>query len=80
MIIFLSLFILFIINCKTHKQGWNASVEEVNGVTVVNNPEEPYYGELDLDIEENLVIGRADDDNYQFYQANNLAVDKEDNI
>ena len=80
MIVLLSLSLLFIINCNTHKKAWDVSVEEVNGVTIVNNPEEPYYGELDLDIEENLVIGRSDDDNYHFYQANNLAVDKEDNI
>ena len=80
MSVLLSLSLLFIINCNTHKKAWDVSVEEVNGVTVVNNPEEPYYGELDLDIEENLVIGRSDDNNYQFYQANNLAVDKEDNI
>ncbi len=55
-------------------------VEEVDGVTVVKNPKESYYGELILDLEEDLVIGREDDENYRFYQAVALAVDSGDNI
>jgi len=78
-ILFLSVFIL-LVSCQKQKTEWKGTIEEENGVTIVKNPKEPYYGELDLDLEEDLVIGREDDENYQFYRAYDLAVDRGDNI
>lgn len=68
------------ISCKQQKTEWRGTIEELDGVTVVKNPKEPMYGELILDSEEDLCIGREDDENYQFYQAYDLAVDNEENI
>lgn len=70
----------FLISCKQQKSEWQGTIEEVDGVTVVRNPDEPYYGELIFNLEEDLIIGREDDENFQFYRAYNLAVDNEDNI
>jgi hypothetical protein len=71
---------IILVFCGKQKNEWKGTIEEVDGVTIVNNPKEPYYGDFDLDLEEDLVIGHEDDKNYQFYQANNLAVDSGDNI
>jgi hypothetical protein len=78
-VLFLSAFIL-LVSCEKQKAEWKGIVEEVDGVTIVKNPNKPYYGELNLDLEEDLVIGREDDENYQFYRAYDLAVDSGDNI
>ena len=74
-----SVFFIFI-SCRKQKAEWKGTVEDVNGVTVVKNPNKPYYGELNLDLEEDLVIGREDDENYQFYRAYDVTVDSGDNI
>jgi hypothetical protein len=78
-ILFFSISIL-IPSCVRKKAEWKGTVEEENGVRVVKNQEEPYYGELVLDLEEDLSIGREDDENYQFYRANDLAIDCRGNI
>ncbi|TET66647.1 MAG: 6-bladed beta-propeller [Candidatus Aminicenantes bacterium] len=72
--------LMMLFSCQKQKAEWKGIIEEVDGVTVVKNPKESYYGELILDLEEDLVIGREDDKNYQFYRANDLAVDSGDNI
>lgn len=77
--IFFSISIL-IPSCVRKKAEWKGTVEEENGVRVVKNPEESYYGELILDLEEDLSIGREDDENYQFYRVNDLAIDSRGNI
>jgi len=78
-IIFLSV-LTILVSCEKQKSEWKSTIEEENGVKVVKNPEQPYYGELSLDLEEDLVIGRKDDENYQFYRAYDLALDSGDNI
>ncbi len=78
-IVFLSIFIL-LVSCISQKTEWQGTIEEVDGITVVKNPKEPMFGELILDLEEDLCIGREDDENYQFHRAYALAVDSEDNI
>ena len=54
--LFLSVIIL-LVSCEKQKAEWKGIVEEVDGVTIVKNPNKPYYGELTLDLEEDLVIG-----------------------
>ncbi len=79
--IVLSILSLMILpSCQQQKAEWKGIVEEVDGVKVVKNPKESYYGELILELEEDLVIGREDDENYQFYQAEDIAVDSKDDI
>jgi len=65
---------IMLVSCGEQKAGWKGTIEEENGVTTIKNPKEPYYGELHLDLEEDLVIGREDDENYQFYRVYNLEV------
>ena len=76
------LIFLFIISlaCQKEKTGWQGTVEEENGVKVVNNPAEPMYGELVLELEEDLAIGSLEDENYSFYRIGGIAVDSQGNI
>ncbi len=72
---------LFLFNsCGEKKAEWQATVEEVDGVRVVTNPIEPYYGEVSFELEEDLSIGNEDDENYLFFEVFDLAVDQDGNI
>lgn len=66
--------------CNQKEFGWQGTIEEINGVKVVNNPKIPVYGELILDLEEDLSIGNDDDDNYMFFRIGDIKVDNDGNI
>jgi hypothetical protein len=68
------------VSCERGKSAWQGTLEEVDGVTVVNNPVEPLYGELVLELEEDLSIGNEEDDNYLFFRIIDILVDRDDNI
>jgi hypothetical protein len=60
--------LLLITGCsrKGDVSGWKATVEIVNGVKTVRNPETPRYGEFVFDLDEDLVIGEEKDEAYFF--------------
>ena len=64
------------------KEGWTGKIEEEDGIEVIYNPEEPLYGEIDLELEEDLVIGGGEefDENYNFRRISSMEVDDEGNI
>lgn len=78
-VLLLSVFIM-LVSCGKQEAEWKGTIEEVDGVTVVKNPSETVYGEIILDLEEDLSIGREDDDNYMFYEVANIAMDSNENI
>jgi len=78
-ILFLSVFIIAI-SLSQQKAEWKGKIEEEKGIKVIKNPREPLYGEIKFELEEDLSIGKEDDDNYMFYGRVNLAVDNQDNI
>ena len=84
LILTIAIISLFAVNCtKTkiaEKAKWRGEIEDENGVKVVKNPGEPLYGEILLDLEGDLSIGREDDDNYVFYRVRNIDVDDQGNI
>jgi hypothetical protein len=59
---------------------WKGKIEKEGGVTVIRNPKEPLHGELVLDLEQDLSIGREDDENYAFYKHITCALDSQENI
>ncbi len=65
---------------KKAESEWSGTVEQENGVRVVNNPEQPFYGNLELVLEQDLSVGNEEDDNYLFYRAYGMDVDSEGNI
>lgn len=69
-------------NGATAGQGpqWKGKIETIDGVKVVRNPNVPVYGEIKLELQEDLKIGRADDEKYLFYRLRGIDVDHEGNI
>lgn len=79
-IFILILFILFIFNCKSEKVSWQGTIEDLDTVTVVKNPEEPLYGKLVFDLKEDLSIGNESDENFLFYKVRDVDIDTKNNI
>lgn len=69
-----------LVSCSSSGEEWKAERETVNGMSVVRNPEEPRFGHLNPELEENLSIGNDSDERFQFYQAYSLALDSAENI
>jgi hypothetical protein len=77
----LTIFLMFtFFCCSSQKTEWQGSIEVVDGVSVVKNPKEPMYGEIILELEEDLNIGNDRDENYQFYQVYFIIPDSHKNI
>jgi len=68
------------IGVKRAGSEWSGTVEQKNGVRVVNNPEEPFYGNLELVLEQDLSIGNVEDESYLFYRAYGIGMDSQGNI
>jgi hypothetical protein len=60
--------------------SWKGKIELEKGVKVVKNPAEPLYGELILQLEEDLSLGNEKDDNYYFPGGASIAIDQEGNL
>jgi len=75
--------ICLVFGCAGEKKAgseWSGTVEQENGVRVVNNPEQPFFGSLELVLEQDLSIGNEEDDHYLFYRAFGMDVDSQGNI
>ena len=69
----------FLISCKQQKTEWQGTIEEVDGVTIVNNPKEPMYSGDVFSLEEDLVLGKEEKEEYLFVRIT-LDVDENENI
>jgi hypothetical protein len=79
--IFLLFIFLYAFSCRDQKSAWKGTITTENGVTVVQNPKVPMYGEDALVLEEDLTIGEAENEgDYLFSQIRSLAVDDAGNI
>lgn len=58
-VLFLSVLIM-LISCQKQKAKWKGTIEEVNGVTIVKNPEFPIKGTIILEVEKILEINPYD--------------------
>jgi len=83
-ILLIAILFLFAVSCTkakiSEKVEWKGKIEYENGVKVIKNPAEPVYGEILFELEENLSIGREDDDNYMFYRPRKIDTDDQGNI
>jgi hypothetical protein len=60
--------------------AWKGLIETIDGVKVVRNPAAPLYGDVKFDLEQDLQIGKEDDDNYIFGVISSIQADDEGNI
>lgn len=68
-------------SCTKNKTEWQGIIEEVGGVTVVRNPEEPMYGEDVFSLEEELSIGEIDGpEEYMFENIRFIITDDRERI
>ncbi|MDW7762084.1 MAG: 6-bladed beta-propeller [Acidobacteriota bacterium] len=67
-------------SCRKHKDGWPVEINCANGIQVVKNPAEPYYGELVFELEEDLAIGNRNSGNVMFSGIAVIRVDDRGNL
>ena len=77
--LFLSISVLCI-SFGAQKAEWKGKIETEDGIKVIKNPEEPLYGEIQFELEEDLSIGNEDDENCYFYKTIDIDVDSKGNI
>lgn len=69
-----------IFNSGQQGTKWNGTIEYEDEVKVIKNPAKPLYGEIELELEEDLIIGNEKDENYLFNFIFNINVDMNGNI
>lgn len=65
---------------NSQKPEWKGKIVLENGVKVVKNAREPLYGELKLELEEDLSIGNPKDESTLYYGMIGIAADSNGNI
>lgn len=63
--------------------GNKISEKKVNiedSIQIIANPNEPVFGEIIFDLEEDLRIGKESNENYLFYKIRDVQVDLSENI
>ena len=70
-----------LVSCQQQKAEWKGTIEEVDGITVVNNPKEPMYREDVFNMKEELTLEKKEEsEEYLFERVRNIDIDKNDNI
>jgi hypothetical protein len=65
---------------QTQPPKWEGHIKLDTGIRVITNSGSPLYGEIKLELKEELSIGREDDTRYLFYRIRGIAVDNMGNI
>jgi hypothetical protein len=65
---------------KIDQAEWHGKIEYEAEMKIVKNPDEPVYGEIFFDLDEDLSIGKEDDENYLFFRIRGIQVDESGNI
>ncbi len=69
-----------VLAARAPQREWKGKVETAGGVRVVKNPGEPVYGTIQLDLAEDLSIGKENDPNLMFFGVRAVTVDNQGNI
>ena len=79
------LFIIFICvflssSYSQQKARWKGTIEYEDGVEIIKNPDKPQYGEITLELVEDLLIEDKDSEDYFFQWLCDINVDRNGNI
>jgi hypothetical protein len=81
LVIFVILPVIISWACSRKQEGWQGTLEEVDGIVVVHNPKTPIHTDFVLELKEDLKIGEAEGpEDYMFTNIRDLAVDDDGNI
>lgn len=74
-------FLIILSGCTRHEIPWGGTIEEIDGVVHIKNPETPLISESLIEFVEELSIGEAEGaPEYMFQEIRSLAVDGSNNI
>lgn len=79
-VLFLLFFFVFADSKESQTPQWKGKIETENGIKAIKNPREPLYGDIKLDLEEELRIGKENDPNELFYIVQDMDIDAAGNI
>jgi hypothetical protein len=68
------------ISTQNRDKEWKGNISFSGNIKIINNPSVPLYGEVLLQLKEELAIGNENDENSAFYKGTSLAIDKDENI
>ena len=84
LICFVSVLAFIFLGCSKQTEKsvseWRGTIEYTDGTKVIENPGEPLYGHLSLDLEKDLNLGSEEDDAYLFFRVEDIGVDSQGNI
>ena len=73
--------IFLLVSCNQQKIGWKGTIEEKDGVIIVENPKEPIFSDEVFNLVEDLSIGKAEgEEEYMFSQISAIDVDDNERI
>lgn len=76
-LVLITIFLVLFVSCGKKATEWTGTTEDVEGITVVKNPEAPLHPGNVLSLEEELSIGEAEGrEEYIFSRASDVEVDK----
>lgn len=77
--ILIPLFLVLFCCSKADEQGtqWKGKIEQENGVKVIKNPDEPVFGEIQFDLEEDLILGSEKNEQDFFDKVFDVKVDRD---
>ena len=64
----------FCSNNQDFSKEWEGQIKSEDGIKLIKNPEEPLYGEIQFDLEEDLTIGNKDEEYAPFYKGLRICV------
>ena len=79
-IILLMPIFIILASCGQQKAKWKGTIEQVDGVTVVKNPQEPIFAEDVLELEEGLILGEKEGREEYMFTRIMIDVDDDENI
>jgi hypothetical protein len=75
------LLFVFIGNASEHQNAiWKGHTEVENGIKIISNPNEPLYGKIVFELQEDLSIGNQSDTSYSFNLISDVKTDMQGNI
>lgn len=80
LVIFIFLSLILSATNEKQKPRAEAKIEYNNGVKVIKNPKAPLYGEIQLKLEEDLIIGEKQGNDSLFYRISDIEVNGDGKI